>query len=360
MGRPRMSETKDRRRQRNAEAGAVGKLGRDRQSAMVKALQNIERASDTSAEISRDTFPSGMVAGHTPERTTVYPTKGQRWVDPEVCRPWRWADRPASEAPHVDELAQSLDRDGQVAPAIVRPVRDPEQPTIRYEIIAGYVRWKAALQARRQLLVDIRPVLSDREAFSIMVVENDLRRGLSDYTRAKRYQRALDKNLFASKGELADAVGIGNAQLSKYLGFAKLPNPVVAVCRDITALPLTTGYILASLCGKGFQEQVIALLPRIEAGDIAGRQLEELAVDPSQLERFLPTAPVSEAAEATPSGKPESRSFVSSSGNPLFTVNISQRRAFISFVGPFRTLLQDEEFLNRLKAMIEAEDHPTG
>jgi len=40
-GRP-MSETKDRRRQRNAEAGAVGKLGRDRQSAMVKALQNIE------------------------------------------------------------------------------------------------------------------------------------------------------------------------------------------------------------------------------------------------------------------------------------------------------------------------------
>lgn len=279
MGRPRMSETKDRRRQRNAEAGAVGKLGRDRQSAMVKALQNIERASDTSAEISRDTFPSGMVAGHTPERTTVYPTKGQRWVDPEVCRPWRWADRPASEAPHVDELAQSLDRDGQVAPAIVRPVRDPEQPTIRYEIIAGYVRWKAALQARRQLLVDIRPVLSDREAFSIMVVENDLRRGLSDYTRAKRYQRALDKNLFASKGELADAVGIGNAQLSKYLGFAKLPNPVVAVCRDITALPLTTGYILASLCGKGFQEQVIALLPRIEAGDIAGRQLEELAVD---------------------------------------------------------------------------------
>ena len=354
-----MSETKDQRRQRNAEAGAVGKLGRDRQSAMVKALQNIERASDSSAEVSRDTVPVGMVTGNTPERLTVYPTKGQRWVDPEVCRPWRWADRPDSEAPHVDELAQSLDRDGQVAPAVVRPVRDPEQPAIRYEIIAGYVRWRAALQVRRQLLVDIRPDLNDREAFSIMVVENDLRRGLSDYTRAKRYQHALDKSLFASKGELADAMGIGNAQLSKYLGFAKLPNAVVAACRDITALPLTTGYILASLCGKGFQEQVIALLPRIEAGDIAGRQLEELAVDPSQLERFLPRAPVAEATETSPSGKPEPRTFVSSSGKPLFTVNISQRRAFVSFVGPFRSLLQDEEFLDRLKAMIEAEYHPT-
>ena len=351
-----MSETKDRRRQRNAEAGAVGKLGRDRQSAMVKALQNIERAGDISAEVSGDTVPVGTVAG-TPERPTVYPTKGQRWVDPEVCWPWRWADRPDSEALHVDELAQSLDRDGQVAPAIVRPVRDSEQPAIRYEIIAGYVRWKAALQARRQLLVDIRPDLSDREAFSIMVVENELRRGLSDYTRAKRYQRALDEGLFASKGELAEAMGLSNAQLSKYLGFAKLPNTVVAACQNMTALPLTTGYLLAGLCGKGFQEQVLELLPRIESGDIAGRQLEELAVDPSQLERFFSRVPVAEATEVSLSGRSEPRSFVSSLGKPLFTVNISQRRALVSFVGPFRLLLQNEQFLDRLKAMVEAEDY---
>ena len=355
-----MSDTKDRRRQRNAEAGAVGKLGRDRQSAMVKALQNIERAGDISAEVSSDTVPAGMATGNTPDRSIVYPTKGQRWVDPEICRPWRWADRPDSEAPHVDELAQSLDRDGQVAPAVARPVRDPEHPAIRYEIIAGYVRWKAALQVRRQLLVDIRPDLSDREAFSIMVVENELRRELSDYTRAKRYQRALDEGLFASKGELAEAMGLSNAQLSKYLGFAKLPSVVVGACRNITALPLTTGYILAGLCGKGFQEQIVALLPRIEAGDIAGRQLEEFAVDPSQIERFLPRAPVVKATEISPSGRLEPRSFVSSSGKPLFTVNISQRRALVSFVGPFRLLLQNEQFLDRLKAMVEAELHQTG
>jgi ParB family chromosome partitioning protein len=256
-------------------------------------------------------------------------------------------------------LAQSLNRDGQVAPAVVRPVRDPEQPAIRYEIIAGYVRWKAALQVRQQLLVDIRPDLSDRDAFSIMVVENNLRRGLSDYTQARRYQRALDEGLFTSKGELAEAMGLGNAQLSKYLGFAKLPKAVVAACRNITALPLTTGYILAGLCGKGFEEQVVALLPRIEAGDLAGRQLEELAVDPSQLGRFLPRLPVTEVTETSPSGRPEPRNFVSSSGKPLFTVNISQRRALVSFVGPLRLLLQNEQFLDRLRAMVEAECYQT-
>ena len=258
---------------------------------------------------------------------------------------WRWADRPASEAPHVDELAQSLDRDGQVAPAIVRPVRDPEQPTIRYEIIAGYVRWKAALQARRQLLVDIRPVLSDREAFSIMVVENDLRRDYRTTPARNDISALLTRTCLHRRVNWLTRWVLVMHNCPSTWG---LPSYPILWWRFVGILlpSLTTGYILASLCGKGFQEQVIALLPRIEAGDIAGRQLEELAVDPSQLGRFLPTAPVSqEAAEATPSGKPESRSFVSSSGNPLFTVNISQRRAFISFVGPFRTLLKTKNFL---------------
>jgi len=350
-----MNEIKDQRRRDNAEAGAVGRLGRNRQSAMVKALQNMERAADTDATVSHETVVMDPVTTDPPERPTLYPTKGQRFVDPEVCRPWRWADRPDSETPHLDELAQSLERDGQVAPAIVRPVRDPEQPAIRYEIIAGYVRWKAALQAQRQLLVDIRPDLGDREAFSIMVVENDLRRGLSDYTQAKRYQRVLDENLFNSKGELAEAMGLSHAQLSKYLGFAKLPAEVVMACRDITALPLTTGYLLGSLCAKGFEDQVMLLLPQIESGDIAGRQLEELAVDPSQLERWLPRPTANGADETPPRVKSEPRNFVSSSGKPLFKVNISQRQASVSFAGPSRWLLENEEFLERLRAMVEAE-----
>ncbi|MCP5135111.1 MAG: hypothetical protein H6976_16340 [Gammaproteobacteria bacterium] len=47
----------------------------------------------------------------------------------------------------------------------MRPVRDPDHPAIRCEIIAGYVRWKAALQAQRQLLVDIRPTLAIERHF---------------------------------------------------------------------------------------------------------------------------------------------------------------------------------------------------
>lgn len=352
-----MSDSKDLRRRRNAEAGAVGKLGRDRQSAMVKAIQTLERAGEPGAGTQADPVPPGTRSGDAPERSTVYPTKGYRWIDPELCAPWRWADRPDSEAPHTDELARSIERDGQVAPAIVRPVRDPNRPEIRYEIIAGCVRWRAALRARQSLLVDIRPDLSDRAAFAIMVVENDLRRGLSDYTQSKRYQRALEEGLFASKGELAAAMGLSNTHLSKYLGFAKLPEAVVAACRDIAALPLTTGYLLASLCGKGFQEQVAALLPRIEAGEIAGRQLEQLAADPKQFRRYLSRPPAAAAdADTPPAGRSPPRRFVSSSGQALFTVNLSQRHAVVSFAGRLRALLDDERFLNQLQALVEQAD----
>ncbi|MDS4019445.1 MAG: ParB/RepB/Spo0J family partition protein [Candidatus Competibacter sp.] len=351
-----MSDSKDLRRRRNAEAGAVGKLGRDRQSAMVKALQTLERAGEPGAGTQTDPVPPGTRSGDAAERSTVYPTKGYRWIDPELCAPWRWADRPDSEAPHTDELARSIERDGQVAPAIVRPVRDPDRPEIRYEIIAGCVRWRAALRARQSLLVDIRPDLSDRAAFAIMVVENDLRRGLSDYTQSKRYQRALEEGLFASKGELAAAMGLSNTQMSKYLGFAKLSEAVVAACRDIAALPLTTGYLLATLCGKGFQEQVAALLPRIEAGEIAGRQLEQLAADPKQFRRYLSRPLAAADTDTPPAGRSPPRRFVSSSGQALFTVNLSQRHAVVSFPGRLRALLDDERFLNQLQALVEQAD----
>ena len=146
-------------------------------------------------------------------------------------------------------------------------------------------------------------------------------------------------------------MGLSNTHLSKYLGFAKLPEAVVAACRDIAALPLTTGYLLASLCGKGFQEQVAALLPRVEAGEIVGRQLEQLAADPKQFRRYLSRPPAAATDTDTPSaGRSPPRRFVSSSGQALFTVNLSQRHAVVSFAGRLRALLGDERFLNQLQA----------
>lgn len=354
-----MSDTKTRRWQSNADSGAIRKLSKDRQSAMSKALQTMERTDDTDEQTLADSAPSSASSIDPARHHPIYPTKGYRLIDPEVCRPWRLADRPDTEAPHIDDLAQSFGREGQVAPAIVRPVRDPEHPQIRYEVVAGYVRWRAALKAQRQLMADIRPDLDDKTAFRIMTVENDMRRDLSEYTKARRYQRALDEGLYASKGELAEAVGLSNTQLSKYLGFANLPDEIIGACQDILALSLTTGYLLATLCSRGLQNEVLKLMPQIEAGKIAGRQLEALAANPEQLLAYIP-AQREDDKKNVPGEHPASKQrnllstrYASPSGQPLFSVSISQRRAVVSFTGRFRLLLQDDQFLAKLQALVE-------
>lgn len=353
-----MSDTKTRRRQSNADSGAVRKL-KDRQSAMSKALQNMEHSGDTDTLAQASPTPISVLQSDYAKHSPIYPSKGHRWIDPEVCRLWRLADRSDTEAPHIDDLAQSFGREGQVAPAIVRPVRDPAQPEIRYEVIAGSVRWRAALKAQCQLLADIRPDLDDHTAFRIMVVENDIRHDLSEYTKAKRYQRVLTEGLYTSKGELAKAMGLSNAQLSKYLGFANLPDEVVAACQDISALPLASGYILATLCNRGFQSAVVELLPSIEAGEISVRQLEELMASPEQLFNYTSAHRQDKKVEVSGEHSASRRTIItsrlyqSSSGQPLFSVVISQRRAVVSLIGQSKRLLEDEQFLNKLQALIE-------
>lgn len=355
-----MNDIKTRRWQSNADSGAVRKVGKDRQSAMSKALQNMEYAGDADEQ----TLPANPTSSSTlqsdPVRhSPIYPTKGHRWIDPEVCRLWRLADRPTTEAPHIDDLVQSFDREGQVAPVIVRPVRDPTQAEIRYEVIAGSVRWRAALKMRCRLLADIRPDLDDQTAFRIMVVENDMRRDLSDYTKAKRYQKALDEGLYGSKGELAEAMGLSNTQLSKYLGFANLPDEFVAACQDISTLSLTTGYILATLCNKGFQSAILELLPHIEGGEISVRQLEEWTTNPEQIveyvssQRWKTKADVPDEVSVSRRAFRDPKLYKSSSGQPLFSVTLSQRRAVVSFTGRLRPLLEDEQFLSKLQTLIE-------
>ena len=188
-----------------------------------------------------------------------------------------------------------------------------------------------------------------------MAVENDKRRNLSDYARARRYRAALTEGLYATRGELAQAMGLSNAQLSKFLGFAELPDEMVTACKDMASLPLTTGYLLASLCRKGYQPQILELLPAIESGEISVRRLEEMAADPQLLDQPKKATPVSKVTRTTnPAGsRDDTRYVLSSTGHPLFAVRLSQRRGTVSFTGRLRTLLEDEAFLERLQVLVE-------
>jgi len=198
----------------------------------------------------------------------VYPRKGLGSVPPESCRPWALADRPDSEFEHLEALADSLQKDGQLQPAVVRPVQDPAQPHIRYEIIAGQARWRAAKRAGLALKVLVNPEMDDEAAFRAMVGENEFRKELSDFSRGKRYAAALERGLYQSQVEMAAALRINPTALSRLLRFAELDSEVVSRIKDLRNIPASIGYTLSLAVQNGYRAQVLRDIGRIEAGEI--------------------------------------------------------------------------------------------
>lgn len=198
-------------------------------------------------------------------------------IPPDACRPWKLADRPLSEMEHKAELMESFksDRVGQLQPIIVRPVNDPAAPGIAYEVISGRVRWMAAKELGVPVQAIVRD-LTDREAYVVMSVENRQRKNISDWARAKSYQRALLTNIFDSAQELAGVEGISKSTLSFYLGFAELPNTVAEAFGNIAAVSYRMGYAIAKACKSQGMEAIIPLIPRIESGEISRQDIEAM------------------------------------------------------------------------------------
>ncbi len=142
-----------------------------------------------------------------------------RELDPNECRLWKYADRPENEALHAQDLAtEFLSGVGQLHPVIVREISptDHDYPRIKYEIIAGSVRWRASKIAGRSLKAVIRD-LNDKEAVTIMLSENEARKNISEFSRAKQIGLVWDSGIYDSKGEAADAHRMAAGKFSQYL-----------------------------------------------------------------------------------------------------------------------------------------------
>jgi ParB/RepB/Spo0J family partition protein len=201
----------------------------------------------------------------------VFPIKGHAKVPPEVCAPWRHADRQAWEFDHVDELVESFRTDGQFQPALVfmaPPGSQPEGSPVRYLIVAGVARWEGAKKAGTELDVVIREFADERAAFRAMVRENEYRRPLSDYSKAKRFRRALDAGVYASAAELAADNRISKGEVSKLLRLAELDDEVVNAFSSPGVITTKLGYALAQAIDGGLRRHVLRDAPKIESGEI--------------------------------------------------------------------------------------------
>lgn len=153
--------------------------------------------------------------------------KGVIWVNPFRC--CLWEDHARLEEYISEESCrseiESVKRNGQLIPAIVRPKRGNGE--FEWEVICGARRLFVARHLNVQLYVDVREV-SDKEAIVLLDMENRQRKDLSPYERGRALAHWLKQRHFSSQEDLAKALEISPAQVSRLLKMNRLPSVVLA------------------------------------------------------------------------------------------------------------------------------------
>lgn len=197
-------------------------------------------------------------------------------------QPRRHFDEEALEA-----LAESIRAQGIVQPIVVRQI---EGPQLRYEIVAGERRWRAARLAGLSVVPAVVRAMPDRAAMAVALVENIQRADLNPLEEAEALKRLID-DVGLTHEETAAAIGRSRAAVSNLLRLIELDPAVQALVRE---QKLSAGHAKVLLALAGEQQRQLAL--RVVAEGLSVRDTERLvAAVPRK-----PTAQAPRKAEATP------------------------------------------------------------
>lgn len=142
------------------------------------------------------------------------------------------------DAEKLDELAQSIARDGLLQPIVLRLVDDDE-----YTIIAGERRYRAAHRAGLHEIPALIKETTAAQAFEWAVIENIQREDLNPIEEAQAYQ-LLKEASGCSQEELAQRLGKSRVAVANALRLLKLSN---AIKRYLEQGDLSSGHARALL-----------------------------------------------------------------------------------------------------------------
>ncbi len=169
-------------------------------------------------------------------------------------------------------LARSISAAGVMQPIAVRPIpADAGAPDgVRWELIAGERRWRAARLAGLSAVPAVVSDIDDRAAAEWSLVENLQREDLNPMERAEAFRR-LGRDFGMTQAEIADRVGLDRSSVANLVRLCDLEEPIRD---DIAAGRLTPGHGKALLAlGPGAGRIRVALKAR--DGGWSVRRLEE-------------------------------------------------------------------------------------
>ena len=168
----------------------------------------------------------------------------------------------------LTELASSIRQHGVLQPLLVREDQDGSGI---YEIIAGERRWRAAQKAQLHEVPVIVLTLTDMEAFEVALIENLQREDLDPIDEAAGYQRLMNQYEYTQE-KLAESLGKSRSHIANMIRLLQLPAPVQKL---VSEGKLSSGHARALVTAKNAE----ALAKEVVAKGLSVRETEKLAAE---------------------------------------------------------------------------------
>ena len=192
--------------------------------------------------------------------------KQARIVDIESIYPNPDQPRIRFDEEELDELAQSIEKNGLLQPILVRETDDG------YEIIAGERRW----QACKKIDLDTVPVnitdADDAKSITLALIENIQRSDLNAMEEAYGYRMLMERENL-TQAQLAEAVSKGRSTIANSLRLLELPEDAQKLLLEGT---ITAGHARAVLSIPTDEGRAL-LVKKLSEGEISVRETENLA-----------------------------------------------------------------------------------
>lgn len=188
------------------------------------------------------------------------PVEGLAKIPVDRLQRGRYQPRTDMRAESLNELADSIKAQGVVQPIVVRPVASAPQQPLRYEIIAGERRWRAAQLAGLEEIPAVIRHIPDEAAIAVALIENIQRENLNALEEARALDRLISE-FHMTHQQAADAVGRSRAAVSNLLRLLELA-PQIAELLEKRELEMGHARALLSLAARRQQIEVGTFVAR--------------------------------------------------------------------------------------------------
>ncbi len=179
----------------------------------------------------------------------------------------------------LDELANSIRKNGIIQPIAVRPSKTENG---KFEIVAGERRWIAAQRAGLHEIPVTILDLSDVESLEVAIVENIQRDDLNSIEEARGYKR-LNEEFKYDHESISKLMSKSRSHISNTLRLLTLPSDIISMLEEGTlssgqARPLigisNASSIAEEIVAKNYSARKVEYLTRNKKGNLKEKQVD--------------------------------------------------------------------------------------